>query len=180
MHAGEIGESLAAYASKTLDEDNVCGDLPAGVTTRKYSIPRWRITAHVQDGERLDLGGRSLEVIRTPGHTPDSICLLDRGNGLLFTGDTYYSGEIYLWSPETNVADYISSIDKLVSLEHGLKLLLPAHGPPIAEPRRLLELKRALQDIQAGTANFDHTSEGRRLFRFKHFSLLLDGPVRPQ
>ena len=177
---GEIGEALAAYASKTLDEDNVCGDLPAGVTTRKYSIPRWRITTHVQDGEGLDLGDRLLEVIRTPGHTPDALCLLDRGNGLLFTGDTYYSGEIYLWAPETNLAGYISSIDKLVSLEQDLKLLLPAHGPPIAEPGRLLELKRALQDIQAGTANFELTSESRRLFRFNHFSLLMDRSAKSQ
>ena len=173
---GQIGASLAAHASKTLDEDNVCGNLPVGVT-RKYTIPKWRITAHVRDGERLDLGGRSLEVIRTPGHTPDSICLLDRGNGLLLTGDTYYSGEIYLWASETNVAGYISSIDKLVSFVQDLEVLLPAHGPPIAEPRRLTELQKALQDIQAGTVKSESTAENRRLFRFDHFSLLMEGSV---
>ena len=75
----------------------------------------------VRDDEVLELGDRRLEILRTPGHTPDSICLLDRANGLLFTGDTYYSGEIYLWTPETSVADFAASIGKLVGLEPGLK-----------------------------------------------------------
>ena len=172
---GEIAESLATYASETLDEGHVCGPLPAGVTSREYTIPTWRITAHVRDGERLDLGDRTLEIVRTPGHTPDSICLLERASGLLFTGDTYYSGEIYLWAPETSVADYRASIDKLVRLDQGLKMLLPAHGSPVAEPRELLELQRALQDIQAGTKRSEPTTEDRRLFKFDHFSILMDG-----
>jgi len=172
---GEIAESLAAYAGRTLDEDSVCGALPAGVTSREYFIPTWNINAHVGDDERLDLGGRTVEIVRTPGHTPDSLCLLDRANGLLFTGDTYYSGEIYLWAPETSVADYTTSIDKLVGIGSGLNLLLTAHGPPVAEPRRLLELQKALEAIQAGAAGAERTAESRRMFRFDHFSILMDG-----
>jgi glyoxylase-like metal-dependent hydrolase (beta-lactamase superfamily II) len=172
---GEVAESLAAYASTTLDEDSMCGALPAGVTSREYVIPTWRAAAHVADGELLDLGGRSVEVVRTPGHTPDSICLLDRANGLLFTGDTYYSGEIYLWAPETSVAGYTASIARLVRLESGLKLLLAAHGMPVAEPHRLVELQEALQAIEAKTAVPEPTAENRRLYRFDHFSILMGG-----
>ena len=175
---GEVAEALVAYASKTLDEDHVCGPLPAGVRSRKYTVPTWRITAPVREGERLDLGDRTLEIVRTPGHTPDSICLLERASGLLFTGDTYYSGEIYLWAPETIVTDYMASIDKLVRLEPGLRTLLPAHGPPVAEPRRLLELQKALQDIQAGAARSEPTTENRRLFQFQHFSIVMGGSGR--
>jgi glyoxylase-like metal-dependent hydrolase (beta-lactamase superfamily II) len=173
---GEVAPSLAAYASETLAEDHVCGPLPAGVTSRRYAIPTWRVSGHVQDGEILDLGERRLEVLRTPGHTPDSICLLDRANGLLFTGDTYYSGEIYLWTPETSIADFTASIDKLAGLEPGLRKLLPAHGPPVAEPERLPELQQALQDIQAGRARFENTAENRRLYKFDHFSVLMSAP----
>src|SRR5688572_15966152 len=172
---GDVSEALAAYASRALDEDHVCGALPAGVTSRKYEFPKWHVTAHIRDGERVDLGGRALEVLRTPGHTPDSICLLDRENGLLFTGDTYYSGEIYLWSPETHVADYMASIDRLVPLAAGLKRVLPAHGPPAADPRRLLELQAALAQIQASHVRADVTPEGRRLFHFGEFSILMRG-----
>jgi len=170
---GEISESLRAYARETLTENRVCGPLPAGVTSRAYSIPAWRIAAHIRDGERLDLGDRTLEIVRTPGHTPDSLCLLDSANGLLFTGDTYYSGEIYLWAPETSVSDYAASISRLASLRPRLKRVLPAHGPPIAEPDRLLELREALEDIGAGTAKFELTDHGRRQYRFEHFSILM-------
>ena len=171
---GEVSQLLAAYASETLAEDHVCGPLPAGVASRAFTMPTWHVSAHVRDGEVLDLGGRQLEVLRTPGHTPDAICLLDASNGLLFTGDTYYSGEIYLWAPETSVADYTASIRKLAGLEPGLKKLLPAHGPPVAEPRRLLELNAALQAIQSGTAQMEQAPQERRLFKFDHFSVLMD------
>lgn len=173
---GEVGESLREYASATLAEDRVCGPLPVGVASRVYEIPTWRVAAQVRDGDVIELGERRLEVLHTPGHTPDSLSLLDRANGLLFTGDTYYSGEIYLWSPETDVADYSDSIDRLSGLVPVLRKLLPAHGPPVAEPRRLIELQKALQDIRSGDVSFELTEEGRRLYRFEHFTILMKGP----
>ncbi len=172
---GEVGDALRDYAKDTLAEDRVCGALPAGVTSRDYAIPAWKPAAHIEDGERLDLGGRTVKVLQTPGHTPDSLCLLDSANGLLFTGDTYYSDEVFLWAPESDVANYEASIAKLVKLAPSLTLLLPAHGPPVAKPAQLLELGRALRDIEAGTVPFETTKSGRRLFKFEHFSILMNG-----
>lgn len=169
---GDVSKTLAAYAGRTLDEDHVCGALPTGVTSREYPIPAWHIAAHVRDGERVDLGGRVLEVIRTPGHTPDSICLLDRANGLLFTGDTYYSGEIYLWAPETSVTEYTASIARLAALAPVLRKVFPAHGAPVAEPGRLPEVQAALADIAAGRVAAEPAPENRRLFRFGSFTIL--------
>lgn len=42
---------------------------------------------YIEEGYVFDLGGRTLEVIHTPGHSDGSICLLDKENRLLFTGD---------------------------------------------------------------------------------------------
>ena len=170
---GDVSSSIAAYARGTLAEDRVCGPLPAGLEGREYRLPRWEATGDVMDGEQLDLGGRVVEIIVTPGHTPDSLCLLDRANGLLFTGDTYYSGEIYLWSPETSVADYTASIDKISALAPDLKALLPAHGAPIAEPQRLRDLKDALAAIRAGTSTPEAAPDDRLLHRFEHFTILM-------
>ena len=170
---GAVSESLAAYARETLAEDRVCGPLPAGVESREYRLPRWEATGHVGDGDQLDLGGRVVEIIATPGHTPDSICLLDRANGLLFTGDTYYSGEIYLWSPETGVADYTASVGKIAALAPELKVLLPAHGAPVAEPQRLRDLKDALAAIRAGASTPEAAPDDRLLHRFEHFTILM-------
>lgn len=175
---GEVGAALRDYAKDTLAEDRVCGSLPPGVTSRTYAMPTWQASATVKDGERLDLGGRMLEVLKTPGHTPDSMCLLDAANGLLFTGDTYYSGEVFLWAPETDVARYEASIERLAKLAPGLKLLLPAHGPPVADPAQLSELRRALQDIDAGSVSFETTQRGRRLYKFVHFSILTNAPPK--
>lgn len=172
---GDVGEALREYAKDTLAEDRVCGSLPPAVASRTYSMPTWQASAAVKDGERLDLGGRTLEVVQTPGHTPDSMCLLDAANGLLFTGDTYYAGEVFLWAPETDVARYEASIERLAGLAPGLRLLLPAHGPPVAEPAQILELQSALREIDAGTVPFETTQRGRRLYKFGHFSILTNG-----
>jgi glyoxylase-like metal-dependent hydrolase (beta-lactamase superfamily II) len=173
---GEVGAALRDYAKDTLAEDRVCGSLPPGVTIRSYAMPTWQASATDKDGERLDLGGRTLEVLKTPGHTPDSMCLLDAAHGLLFTGDTYYSGEVFLWAPETDVARYEASIERLAKLAPGLKLLLPAHGPPVADPAQLSELQKALLDIDAGSVPFETTQRGRRLYKFVHFSILTNAP----
>jgi glyoxylase-like metal-dependent hydrolase (beta-lactamase superfamily II) len=43
----------------------------------------------VEDGARIDLGDRALEIHAVPGHTPGSIAILDTATGNLFTGDTF-------------------------------------------------------------------------------------------
>lgn len=173
---GRIDPALADYARPTLAADRVCGPLPAGVTSREYRIPTWHISRYIKDNDRIDLGNRKLEVLRTPGHTPDSIALLDRAQGLLFTGDTYYSNQIYLWAPGTDLSAYRASIDRLVTLRPGLKTLLPAHGAPIADPERLVELQAALHGILTGSIPSTPAPENRRIFRFEHFSILMAQP----
>jgi len=81
----------------------ICGSLPVGFDRSAYATRPWHVTKWLHDGERINLGARIIEVIATPGHTPDSICLFDRGNGLLFSGDTYYPGPIWLFRPETDL-----------------------------------------------------------------------------
>lgn len=174
---GRVDPALTEYARPTLADDHVCGSLPAGVTSREYRIPKWRIARYIEDNERIDLGNRTLEVLRTPGHTPDSIVLLDRAHGLLFTGDTYYSNQIYLWAPGTDLAAYRASIDRLVALRPALETLLPAHGTPTAAPERLVELQTALRQILAGSVSSTPAPENRRVFRFEHFSILMAQPA---
>ena len=81
-----------------------------------------------------------MEVIATPGHTPDAICLLDRANGLLFTGDTYYPAPIWLFRPETDLGAYDASIRRLATLVPQIKMVLGAHNIPVAPPSVLLDL----------------------------------------
>jgi glyoxylase-like metal-dependent hydrolase (beta-lactamase superfamily II) len=170
-HQNMIGESNA-YSRDALAPERLCGALPSGTNSGSYSIRPWKSTHTLQDGERVDLGGRELEVIFTPGHTPDSLVLFDRKNGLLFTGDSFYPGPIYLFTPETDFAAYTRSVARLAALEPQVKLLLPAHNVPVAEPFYLKRLVGAVHQVQRGKAK-SQVIEGHREYSFHGFSLLL-------
>jgi glyoxylase-like metal-dependent hydrolase (beta-lactamase superfamily II) len=160
------------YSRDALAPERLCGPLPAGVNAKSYSIRPWKSAHSLHDGERVDLGGRVIEVLFTPGHTPDSLVLLDRANGLLFTGDTFYRGPIYLFVPETDFAAYTRSVARLAALEPQVKLLLPSHNIPVAEPVFLKRLAEAVELVRNGRAKAQVT-EGRREYLFDGFSLLL-------
>jgi glyoxylase-like metal-dependent hydrolase (beta-lactamase superfamily II) len=72
------------YSRDALVKERICGKLPDGVKVESYTIRPWKVTHVVHDQERIDLGGRELEIIFTPGHTPDALSLLDRKNGLVY------------------------------------------------------------------------------------------------
>ena len=161
-----------ADAQAEIDKENLCADLPAGFDAAKYSTRPWKITERIHDGSRFDLGGRTIEVIATPGHTPDAIALLDRTNGLLFTGDSYYPGPIYLYRPETDYVAYSKSIARIAALATKLKLLLPAHNVPVADPRVLPQVRDAWQQVRAGKATPSQNGENYE-YKFEGFSFLV-------
>jgi len=155
-----------------LAPERVCGQLPARVTQQTYRIRPWKAERTVRDGEQIALGRRTLEVLLTPGHTPDSLCLLDRSNRLLFTADTFYLGPIYLYVPETDAAAYRRSVERLALLVPQLDVLLPGHNVPVADPKYLTRLLKALALVKAGDVK-PVLTDGYREYRFDGFSLLL-------
>lgn len=140
-----------ADAQAEIAPGEVCGALPKGFDAAKYATKPWKISLPIHDGFKVNLGsGRVLEVIATPGHTPDAICLLDRTNGLLFTGDTFYPGEIWIYRPETNFAAYLASVKKLQALAPEVKLVLGAHNVPVAQSDVLNQLLTATEALYEG------------------------------
>src|SRR5580704_7143404 len=123
-----------ADAQAELAPEEICGALPAGFDAKAYATKPFHITHWLHDGDKIDLGGRGLKVIGTPGHTPDSIALLDEKNGLLFTGDSFYLGPIYLYRPEPVRIPYVPSIENLGPLAPLLHLLLLPHNGRVADP----------------------------------------------
>src|SRR5215208_4076599 len=79
------------------------------------------------DGERI---GR-FEAIGTPGHSPDSVCLLHER--ILFTGDTVLGeGSVFIAPGEGSLSSYLESLEKLLTLE--LDAICPGHGPVVRDP----------------------------------------------
>ncbi len=166
----------SADAQAEITPDQICGTLPAGFDPAAYVTKPWKIAAYIHDGERLDLGGRTIEVIATPGHTPDSISLIDRANGLLFTGDTYYPAPIWLYRPETNLDAYAASIRKLAALAPHVKLVLGAHNIPVAQPSVLPRLVTAFDAVRSGKVKPEPDAPGRVLYKVDGFAFLMKAP----
>jgi glyoxylase-like metal-dependent hydrolase (beta-lactamase superfamily II) len=163
-------------AQAEITPDQICGALPKGFDAKSYATRPWKITRYIHDGERIELGGRTIEVIATPGHTPDAISLIDRANGLLFTGDTYYPGPIWLFRPETDFTAYADSISRLNALAPYVKIVLGAHNVPVASPEELTRLVVAFAAVRGGKVAPTPDSPGKVLYKVNEISFLMRAP----
>jgi glyoxylase-like metal-dependent hydrolase (beta-lactamase superfamily II) len=160
-------------AQSEVAPDQICGELPKGFDRKTYATRPWKITAYRHDGDRIDLGGRSLEIIATPGHTPDAISLLDGDYGLLFTGDTYYRGTIWLYRPETDLEAYSASIRRLAALAPRINMVLGAHNIPVASPSVLPHLVTAFEAVRSGKIRAIPESPGKVTYTVNDISFLM-------
>ncbi|MCB9993364.1 MAG: MBL fold metallo-hydrolase [Hyphomicrobiaceae bacterium] len=84
------------------------------------------------DGDVIDAGGVSLEVIATPGHCANHLCFGVQGTPLLFSGDHVMGWNSTLVAvPDGSMADYFASLEKIMNA--GYSTYLPAHGGPISD-----------------------------------------------
>jgi hydroxyacylglutathione hydrolase len=88
----------------------------------------------VSDGDVIEAGSRTLEVIHTPGHMVGGICLYDRASQSLFSQDIVFPSThetSYLSAPDNklgDIKDLIESLRKLLGFE--VKNLFPGHFLP--------------------------------------------------
>ena len=95
----------------------------------------------LSDGDVITASGCELRVTATPGHSADSVCLLLPADGALFTGDTVLGRGTTVIATDGNLGDYLRSIGQLRDLAEarGVGLLLPGHGPMLANPLGTLD-----------------------------------------
>ena len=168
--ANALGSKEDAQAE--LAPEELCGSLPAGFDAKGYSTKPFHIAHWLHDGDKIELGGRALKVISVPGHTPDSIALVDKENGLLFTGDTFYAGPIYLYRPETDLDAYVASVQRLAAIAPHVQLLLPAHNVPVGDPAVLPKVVNAMQKVRRGEVK-PVAKDGKHEYVFDGFSFLM-------
>lgn len=102
-------------------------------------LPKLHIERLLDDGASIELGQRTLEVIFTPGHAPGHIALWDQALGACFGGDLIASqGTILIRPPEGNMRDYFASLKRVMEACPS-KVLCPAHGWLILEPKAKLQ-----------------------------------------
>ena len=165
-----------ADAQAELAPGSVCGQLPVDFDAKSYATRPFHITHVIHDSETVDLGGRVLEIISTPGHTPDEICLLDSKNGLLFTGDNFYPGPIWLYRPETDLAAYVQSIARIAALAPKIHLVLPSHNVPVADPSQLPKLLVAIEKVRGEAVEPFAAGNGKVTYTVNGFVFLMAAP----
>ena len=94
----------------------------------------------------FDLGRRRFKVIYTPGHSADSIMLVNDEEKLLFTGDTYYPAQLYCFT-EGLFDDYVKTMDSLAS-KYSEYTLVTSHNEPIRNGNILIEVANFFKKIQ--------------------------------
>ncbi len=99
-----------------------------GMVKKFANIPDKNNRSPLADGMRLDLGGRTIEVICTPGHTPGSVCLLDIERRQLFSGDTVCAeGVLLMLDHSAPVETFKASILQLITASTRFDTTWPAH-----------------------------------------------------
>ena len=126
---------------------------PADIPMISYDDEGYQGTIHeLNDGDVIDLGGRQIEVLHTPGHTSGSITFFDKANHYGFSGDAFGSTNLLLFVPSfstlietcTRTADYMQ--------KNGIEKLFPGHygGPNVETLQRVLDEKKMSQELLAG------------------------------
>ncbi len=104
----------------------------------------------IKEGYQFDLGGRKLQVIETPGHTPGSIVLLDSANKILFSGDNDNT-LVWLFLRDSRPLEvYLATLEKVNGRAGEFDTILPGHGGPL-DKTFVADQIRATQSILNGT-----------------------------
>jgi glyoxylase-like metal-dependent hydrolase (beta-lactamase superfamily II) len=126
-------QALCAHKPPILGLPSAPTARAASAFTPDKSLSNQELLAHTPRGleANLALNSHTLQVIHTPGHAANHLCLLLQEDGLLFTGDHVLNGSTTVVDPpDGNMADYINSLDTLSAActEHNVRFILPAHG----------------------------------------------------
>lgn len=106
---------------------------------------------YLADGEIIDLGGRQIEVMYTPGHTPGSTTFFDKARHYGFSGDAFGSTNLLLFTgtfkqlieTTTRTAEYMQ--------QHGIEKLYPGHYQDNPETlQRILDEKKMSEEVLSG------------------------------
>ncbi|NTV42391.1 MAG: MBL fold metallo-hydrolase [Syntrophobacteraceae bacterium] len=124
--------------------------LPPDFNPHEYKITGVTPDFTIAHGDTFDLGGRELLAIATPGHTHGSMSFLDGAGRNLLTGDLVCEGAIYAHFWDSDLDEYIASLEHLLARRSDFDRLLVSHGPPILPPLFLESVLKGFREIQRG------------------------------
>ena len=163
-NAKEIAESLVELPIELLnthgDRDHVGSNdefdsfymNPAEASNYYNTQKKTGTITPVTDGDIIDLGGRELEIITLPGHTPGSIAVLDKNNRALISGDPIQDGNIFMFGVQREMHAYLLSLEKLEKYKDRFDTIYPSHGSFPVGPELIGALHEGALRVLAGEA----------------------------
>jgi hydroxyacylglutathione hydrolase len=139
---------IAAYRERTID--GVWS--PTISTSLSLSRPSVGVDEWIAPGTAIELGGRTLVLIAMPGHSPDSVALVEPAAQRLFSGDFLFPGHMRLYLPGSDVSAFRDSVAKLQQDFPGIEHVHGGHGAPWMAGSSIGDLEQALDAIAEGTA----------------------------
>ena len=115
----------------------------------------------LKDGELIDLGGRTIEVVFTPGHTPGSTTFIDKNAGYGFSGDSFGSGNLLVFDTFTNLISTCKKTSAIMK-KYNIKKLYPGHyyGVNAETKQRVDDLASMSKDVLAGKVKGEENPDG--------------------
>jgi len=139
----------------------------------------FRVTEWWKPGDVIDIGGRKIEIVHIPGHSSDSIALVERASGYAWVGDHLYGGTLLANLPGADLARYLESTRKLLDDFPEIRTVFGAHEKGRLPRESLVALQDALSAI------IEHRAQGERIwwlgwmvsrYPFENFTILAAAP----
>ena len=128
------------------------GELLDGFDPSKVVFPE---TVDIREGDVIDLGGKKLEIVEMPGHTPGSIILIDRDAKICYAGDSIIENTWLFLEESLPLEVYLNSLKKVNKIlkDTGIEKIYNGHFcyNPIAVTK-LDDIIAGVESIIAGTA----------------------------
>jgi hydroxyacylglutathione hydrolase len=144
VHPDHVGESINVFPEIYINQ--------ADTVNIPQFMPNYKGTVKfLKDGQLIDLGGRTIEVIFTPAHTPGSTSFIDKAAGYGFSGDSFGSGNLLLTG---DFSTLLSSCKKMSALmeKFSIKILYPGHyfGTNVETKQRIDDEATISRDVLSG------------------------------
>jgi enterochelin esterase family protein len=144
VHPDHTGESIKYFPVLYINAADTV-NIPAIMPDYKGEL------RFLKDGEIIDLGGRQIEIVFTPGHTPGSTAFMDKAAGYGFSGDAFGSGNLLLTTDFQTLLATLRKTDKYIT-DNKIKYLYPGHymGKNVETPQRIRDMITISEDILSG------------------------------
>lgn len=122
-------------------------DLPDGYDVNNYEFFQGTPAKVLKGDEIIDIGGRFVQIVHTPGHSPGHMCFWEKEQGYLFTGDLVYKDTLFAYFPSTDPEAYLISLEKVSTLP--VKQVFPGHHTLNIQPEILVRMRDAFRQLKA-------------------------------